>query len=129
MEYKYLSVKELLDIHSEILRVTGGERGILFPGNLDLCIEAPQRYEYGFEPYVNIFQKAASLIFEIIKLHPFVDGNKRTAYTATDIFLDLNGYKMESLKDEAINFSKEIAKCRIGISEILEWILCHTTQK
>lgn len=129
MVYRYLSLQELLDIHAEILRNTGGEKGTLFHGNLELCVATPKRKEYGFEPYSNILEKAASLLYEINKLHPFVDGNKRTAYSATSTFLNLNGYEVEAQVNEAVDLSLTIAKCRFTIAEVINWVQNHAKKK
>ena len=129
MLYRYLNSRELVDIHAEILRTTGGEKGILLPGNLELCVETPKRKEFGFEPYANIFQKAASLLYEINKLHPFVDGNKRTAYSATSTFLDLNGYEVEAQIHEAVGISLKIAKCESDITKVINWVQRHAKKK
>ena len=129
MVLRYLTLQEILDIHEEILKTTGGEKGILFPGNLELCVESPRRNEFGFEPYTTIFQKAASLLYEINKLHPFVDGNKRTAYLATSTFLDLNGFELKAETSEAVNLSLDVAKCNSNFNEVTNWIQNHVKKK
>lgn len=125
MDYRYLSLNELLVIHSEILRKTGGEDGILFQGNLELCIETPKRETHGFEPNKTISQKAASLIYEINKLHPFFDGNKRTAFAATLQFLILNGYEIEAQEIDIIIISLIIAKCKAKFNQVVNWMEIH----
>jgi len=129
MAIRYLTLQEILDIHAEILKNTGGEDGVLFPGNLELCIESPKRIEFGFEPYTNIYQKAASLLFEINKLHPFVDGNKRTSYIATSTFLDLNGFELQADLQEAVDLVLNIAKCTLDFDEITNWLRNHVKRK
>jgi|YelNatPaOPRAMG01_1025707.scaffolds.fasta_scaffold107669_2 death-on-curing protein len=129
MALRYLTLQEILDIHAEILRNTGGEKGILFHGNLALCVESPKRNEFGFEPYTTIHQKAASLLYEINKLHPFVDGNKRTAYSAVSTFLDLNGFELKAEIHEAVNLLLNIAKCNTNFDEVTNWLQNHIKKK
>jgi len=129
MVLRYLTLQEILDIHTEILRNTGGEKGVLFPGNLALCVESPKRNEFGFEPCATIYQKAASLLYEINKLHPFVDGNKRTSYSATSIFLDINGFELKVETYEAVNFLLDIAKCNLNFDEVTNWLQNHVKKK
>ncbi|MEM3875401.1 MAG: type II toxin-antitoxin system death-on-curing family toxin [Candidatus Bathyarchaeia archaeon] len=124
-----MTFEEILEIHNEILKNTGGEAGILFIGNLKLCVESPQRNEFGYEPCSTIYQKAASLLYEINKLHPFVDGNKRTAYSATSTFLDLNGFELKAEISEAVNLLLNIAKCSMNFDEVTNWLQNHIKKK
>ncbi len=122
MKYRYLTKNELLIIHNEVVRETGEKPGVLLPGNIDLCIESPQRVIFGTEVYKTLNEKAASLAHEILKLHPFISGNKRTGFTAVDVFLRLNGRKLIVDKDEAVQVSSKISICSMGVKEISEWI-------
>jgi len=125
LNYKYLTKKNLVKIHNKLIKKYGGSSGILFDSNLDFCVEAPQRVVFGFELHNTLHEKAACLIYEINKLHPFLDGNKRTGLTATDVFLRLNGYELRVPYDEGVNVSLEIASCSMENLQTTEWIKNH----
>jgi len=84
-------------------------------GNLDLCIETPKRELFGQQIHKTIHEKAASLISSVHKLHPFLDGNKRTGFEACDVFLRMNGYILNIRKDDAVDASLKIAACSMDL--------------
>lgn len=122
MKHRYLTKNELLIIHNKVVKETGENSGILFPGNIDLCIESPQLTIFGTEVHKTLDEKAACLVYEILKLHPFIDGNKRTGFIAMDVFLRLNGYKLVVDKNEAVQVSLKTSDCLMHVKEISKWI-------
>lgn len=122
MRYRYLTKDELISIHDQILKESDGTPGLLSLGNLNLCAESPQRVIYDFEPHTTLFEKAASLMYEINKLHPFLDGNKRTGFIAADTFLRSNGYRLIVDQTEAVKISIDISICSVEIEEISKWV-------
>ena len=125
MNYKYLTKKDLVKIHNNLIKKYGGSPSILSNANLDFCVEAPQRVVFGFEVYNTLHEKAACLIYEIIKLHPFLDGNKRTGLTAADVFLRVNGYELTVSYHEGVVVSLDVASCSIESPQIIEWVQNH----
>ena len=73
-----------------------------------------------------IDRKAATLLIEIARRHPFVDGNKRTAYEAMLAFLELNGKKLEVGQTSRFNVVVWSVKPRTKIDDIVTWIANHT---
>lgn len=82
---KYLSVEEIKEIHKYLINEFGGSHGLSDNNALESAVNRPQS---GY--YKNIFEEAASLMESLTNNHPFIDGNKRVAFFATDIFLRLN---------------------------------------
>lgn len=123
----YLIKEELVNIHDAILSESGGDHGI-YEGLIDLCVESPQREVYGYEPHKTLLEKAAALMYNVNTLHPFVDGNKRTAYVATNIFLELNGYTIVATKEEGLEISLEIANGNRDVNDITPWLEEHTRE-
>jgi death-on-curing protein len=126
VSFQYLRKEELVKIHEVILSNFGGFPGILYEGSLDLCVESPQRIAYGYEPYKTLMEKAAALLYNIITLHPFIDGNKRTAYVATETFLRSNGYRIVAKKEEGVEITLKIANSNMSIKDITSWLEEHT---
>ena len=125
MKYKYLTKKDLIKIHNKLIKKFGGSSGILSDANLELCVETPQRIVFGSEIYNTSHEKAAGLIYEIDKLHPFLDGNKRTGHTATDVFLRENGYELAVSSNEGVDVSLKVSSCSMEKPQITEWIKSH----
>ena len=108
----------MLEIHARLVARFGGEAGIRDPGLLDSALFRPQT---GY--YEDLAAMGAALFESLIMNHPFVDGNKRVAFFATDVFFRLNGYKLEVTADEAHPFLiglLEAGKC--SYDNLLPWI-------
>ena len=87
---QFLSLDEVLEIHSVLIVRFGGPTGVRDLGLLESALYRPQT---GY--YKNLNEMAAAMFESLIKNHPFIDGNKRVAFFATDVFLRLNGYKFQ----------------------------------
>lgn len=73
-----------------------------------------------------IDRKAATMLVEIARRHPFVDGNKRTAFESMLAFLELNGKKLEVGETSRFNVVIWSVKPKTSIEEIVNWIANHT---
>ena len=115
---KHLSLDEVLAIHDSLLVRFGGAEGVVDLGLLDSALHRPRT---GY--YRDIAEMAAALFESLIMNHPFVDGNKRVAFFATDVFLRLNGWKLSVEAKEAHAFLiglLEEGKC--DLKHLLPWI-------
>lgn len=86
----FLSRDEALEIHRALLDRFGGLAGVRDLGLLESALYRPRT---GY--YADLSEMAAALFESLIMNHPFIDGNKRVAFFATDVFLRLNGYKLK----------------------------------
>ena len=103
-----------------------GSSGIRDITLLESAVARPQASFDQKDLYSELFEKAAALIESLLKNHPFVDGNKRTALTSTGIFLQLNGYRLKNYHDDEIAFALEVANQRMGIEKITFWLKEHS---
>lgn len=103
--------------------------GIISMDSLIICIDSPSRNVYGLEPFDDVFKKASILMFEIVQLHPFVDGNKRTAYTSGKVFLYLNDHHFEAPIQEILEIMTGIAKGIERYEDLLEFVQAHSRRK
>jgi death-on-curing protein len=94
-----LSVDEVLAMHERLTERFGGSGGVRDAGLLESALYRPRT---GY--YRDLAQMATALFESLIMNHPFVDGNKRVAFFATDVFLRLNGYKLVVDPDDANAF-------------------------
>ncbi len=88
----HLTVEIVREIHSEAIARFGGSAGLREPTLLESAVAAPQASFGGESPYADAIEIAAAYLFYLCKNHPFVDGNKRTAFGACLVFLKLNGF-------------------------------------
>lgn len=88
-ESQFLTLDEALAIHERVIDRFGGSAGVRDLGLLESALYRPQT---GY--YEDVFEEAAALFESLLMNHPFIDGNKRVAFFATDVFLRLNGWKL-----------------------------------
>lgn len=110
-----------LAFHAEQIREHGGTPGVRDPGLLESALGRPQN-RHGYSPDVSIEELAAAYAFGIAKNHPFVDGNKRTAFTVAYTFLGLNGYDLNVGEPEVVRAVEDLAASRITEEEFAAWL-------
>ena len=120
----WLSPQLILAIHDEQLAEHGGSTGLRDPGLLDSALARPlNRASYG-EP--DISELAAVYALGIAKNHPFIDGNKRTAFVALEVFLRLNGCRFTVGDAEAVVVTLAMAAGELPDEEFTAWVRLHT---
>lgn len=97
----FLGLDQVLYIHREQIRRLGGSEGVRNMGLLQSALAMPSS-GFGQEYFhKDIYEMAAAYLFHLALNHPFVDGNKRVAAMAADVFLELNGYSLPASCEEA----------------------------
>jgi death-on-curing protein len=86
---EYVTTADALFFHKQLIERYGGAPGIRDVGALESALHRPQT---GY--YDTIIHEAAALLESLVQNHPFVDGNKRTAFAVVDVFLRINGYRV-----------------------------------
>jgi death on curing protein len=120
----WLSPTLILAIHDEQLAEHGGSMGLRDAGLLDTVLAQPlNRPGYG-EP--DIAELAAVHALGIAQNHPFIDGNKRTAFVAMEVFLRLNGYQFTVGDAEAVVMTLAMAAGELPDNEFTAWVRMHT---
>lgn len=122
---RYLTLPEVLEAHERILRQSGGEPGLLHLGALESALAQPRMTFDGQDLYPTIAEKAAALGFSLIQNHPFVDGNKRTAHAAMEVFLVLNGYQIQATVEEQEDTILNVAAGKSGREAFTGWLCRH----
>ncbi len=109
---------EALAIHAVLISQFGGPEGLRDPGLLESALFRPRT---GY--YADLAEMAAALFESLLMNHPFLDGNKRVAFFATDVFLRLNGYCLRVDPDEAHQFLIGLLEDRrCDYAHLLPWI-------
>lgn len=90
MAHDYLTVADVLGMHTVLMQRYGGAPGVRDPGALEAALFRPQT---GY--YDDIVAEAAALLESLAINHPFVDGNKRITFAAANVFLRINGWRVQ----------------------------------
>lgn len=115
---QFLSHDEALAIHERVISAFGGPPGIRDRGLLESAL---YRAQSGY--YESLEEMAAALFESLLINHPFVDGNKRVAFFATDVFLRLNGWKISVDAQAAHSFLMErFQSGTCDFEHLLPWI-------
>jgi death on curing protein len=93
---RHLSVDEVLEIHRRLIEHFGGSSGVRDLGLLESALYRPRTGHYA-----DLAEMAAALFESLLMNHPYVDGNKRVAFFTTDVFLRLNGWKLQVEAEKA----------------------------
>ena len=118
---KYLSLNEVIILHRYLIEEFGGSQGIR---SLDSLKSALMRPQSGY--YEDIINEAAALMESLAKNHPFIDGNKRVAFFATDVFLRLNNYYIECDSESAHKYFMDLFETNnFNFDNLLPWFKKH----
>ena len=118
-----LSKAQVIMIHKQFIKETGGASGLRDEGLLESALNSPFQTFGGEDVYPSLQQKAARLCFGLVKNHPFVDGNKRIGAHAMLVFLALNGVELQHSQEELSDIILQVAAGEIETKELLNWIL------
>lgn len=126
---RYLSLNEVLDLHSQVISHSGGAPGVLNLSALESALAQPRMTFGGTDLYPTIVEKAAALGFSLVNNHPFVDGNKRTGHAAMEVFLVLNGCEIRAPVDEQEQIVLQVASGDLKRDKFAAWLKTHIIQR
>lgn len=123
LEPVWVNPKVVLALHDRQLAEHGGGVGLRDAGALDSALARPRnRWEYGEDDRAVL---AAAYAFGIARNHPFVDGNKRTAWVAARMFLRFNGEVIAYVSEEAVRVVLALAAGELMEAELADWFRQH----
>lgn len=115
-----ITKEEIVQLNKKIVEKFGGSIGMQNESNLDFILAKVKNVK-------GIFRKATELMYGINQGHPFLDGNKRTAFEVSKIFLLANGFQLNIEEREAEEFLVKMAQPeRLSINEVEIWIKEHS---
>lgn len=120
--------RALLLLHEEAIAEHGGLSGLRDQGLMESALARPRNL-FAYNPQAGIAQLAAAYGFGLIRNHPFVDGNKRIAFIATDLFLHLNGQSLEAQQIDQIRTMLRLAASEISEDEFAVWVRGHLKKR
>ncbi len=119
----YLTMAEVLAIHADQIECYGGFPGIRDQGLLEAALYRPQT---GY--YAGLIEEAAALWESISQNHPFIDGNKRTAFAAMYTFLAINAARLAADAQETYIFVAALYETnRFTFDQLVPWLRSHVT--
>ncbi len=122
---KRLSKEQILMLHSELIKETGGSVEVRDYNLLESAIETPFQFFGEEELYPTIQAKAARLGYGLIKNHCMVDGNKRIGTHAMLVFLTLNGIELSYTQQDLYKTILDVASGCLDYEGLLKWVLEH----
>ena len=113
-------------VHQMLLAEHGGRIGVRDHALLDSTLAKPKQ-RFAYDPESSIFEPAASYSYGLARNHPFVDGNKRIAFTVAAIFLELNGFSLETPEHEVVIIFENLAAGELAEDNLAEWFSNNAT--
>ena len=120
----YLTMAEVLAMHADQIERYGGSHGVRDQGLLEAALYRPQT---GY--YADLIEEAAALWESLAQNHPFIDGNKRTAFAATYTFLAINAARLTADTQETYDFLTALYEAnQFSFDQLLPWLRNHLIQ-
>ena len=121
----YLTVAEVLAMHADQIDRYGGSHGVRDQGLLEAALYRPQT---GY--YADLIEEAAALWESLAQNHPFIDGDKRTAFAATYTFLAINGARLTADAQETYIFVAALYEAnQFNFEKLVQWLGSHVTHE
>jgi death-on-curing protein len=126
-EPEWITADVALAVHEEQIAEHGGAEGVRDAGLLDSALARPRNaWAYGVE---DLCALAAALGHGIARNHPFVDGNKRTAFVCVETFLILNGLDLAASDAECVVAVLDLAAGAMTEEEFADWLRHHAAAR
>ena len=119
----WLNAQVMLAVHEEQLAEHGGGSGVRDQGLFESALSRPLNLATYGEP--DVAALAAAYGFGLARNHPFVDGNKRTAFVAVELFLALNGWRLAATDAQCLLTMLALAAGDISEDEFAQWLRAH----
>ncbi|MDQ3521394.1 MAG: type II toxin-antitoxin system death-on-curing family toxin [Gemmatimonadota bacterium] len=110
----FLTEETVLRMHDTLIERFGGTFGLRDVGGLSSALATPQASFGGQLLNTSLAEMTASYLVGLVRNHPFIDGNKRTAYAVTATFLRLNGYRLGLSQNAKFELVLDIAEGRFS---------------
>ncbi len=117
----WLSRSAIEALHADQIREHGGQLGLRDPVLLESALARPQ-HVWGYDTGADLARLAEEYGFGLAKSHAFLDGNKRVAFVATNVFLILNGFEIEAAEPEVVDTMLRVADGRMSREKFAAWI-------
>lgn len=117
----FLSADVVLMIHRRVIDEFGGDPGLRDRGLLESAVAMPQSTFGGVDLHAGLPEKAAAYHFHLCANHPFMDGNKRVAVVAAEVFLLINGQELSASDNDVEDLTTGVAAGRLSKDHVIEF--------
>jgi death on curing protein len=125
----FLSVDDVLLLHTDTIDIDGGSHGVRDHGLLDAAVAMPRQQFGGEYLHKDILAMAAAYMFHIAQNHPFVDGNKRAAVMSALAFLNVNGIQELPDPEDLESITLRVAAGELGKDALTKWFRKHVGRR
>ncbi len=122
----FLSVADVIEIHERVITEFAGHAGLRDRGLLESAVAMPHATFSGQYLHPELPDMAAAYHYHLCANHPFVDGNKRVAVTAAEVFLLANGLELHCTDEELEEITLGIASGLNTKKQVVELYAAHT---
>ena len=123
----WIDERDALALHDRLLALDGGAPGVRNIGLLRSALARPQQlYAYGDAPAT--IDMAAAYMAGIVRNHPFVDGNKRSAFVVGVLFLEMNGHRFTATEEDATQAVLGLASGTIDEASFSRWLRANVNR-
>ncbi|MGB2867682.1 MAG: type II toxin-antitoxin system death-on-curing family toxin [Bacteroidota bacterium] len=129
MSFQFIPEELVLTIHTDLLQRYGGAPGLRDRSLLESALAQPKSTVVGRYTHRTLFDKAAAYGFHVCKNHPFVDGNKRVAFVLMDVVLQMNGWDIVALEEEAFSTMMALASGTLTKAQLASWLREHSHKR
>jgi death-on-curing protein len=119
---RYVTLAEVVALHRAIIDSTGGATGIRELGGLESALAQPRATFGGIDLHATLPAKASALGYSLALNHPFLDGNKRVAHAAMEVFLILNGFEIVAETDDQEKLMLAVAAGQLDRQRLEDWL-------
>ena len=117
----FLRVEDIQEVHRQVIQAYGGDAGLRDRGLLESAVAMPRSTFGGCELHGNLSEKAAAYFFHLCANHPFVDGNKRVAVAASELFLLINSHELVADDDALEQLALGTAGGQVSKAQVVEF--------
>lgn len=114
MAPRFLTLEDVVALHTESISRFGGAHGVRDVGALESALAMPQATMFGEYLHPTIEEQAAAYLFHLVQNHPFIDGNKRTGLAAALGFLGINDLRVETTSEVLAELTLGVARGEVS---------------
>lgn len=124
-----MDVQDVIHIHHILIEKFGGSHGVRDLGALEAAVHRPFTTFDKQELYPTAVEKAAAIFESILINHPFIDGNKRTAYVMMRLILMVHGFDIQAAQDDKYAMVMSASMGEIRFDDIKDWVQSRMRNK
>ena len=126
-DWIWIDAAVIYAVHNQQLAEHGGSAGVRDAGLLESALARPQNLVAYGEP--DVHDLAAAYGYGIARNHPFIDGNKRSAFVAVELFLSLNGFNLTATDVDCVITMLALAAGELSEEAFARWLRANTTPR